>query len=99
MRHIHFEFTIWDNQKSVEDKQEILLYCEHAIRKTLSYYFNPPHSYKIINRFWGGFDAEIEYDDTVWEVRYFLRNFNRRLMRLHYWNRNDEPLEWNYEIR
>lgn len=97
-RKIVMKMTIWDNETTTEQKQDVLLYCEHAIAKTLDQYYGCPLQYKVTQRYWAGFTAEIEIDDWYWPVTTFLKSYNCKLCRLHYWNRDDEPLEWNYTI-
>ena len=80
--------TIWDNENSTEEKAEILLYCERALLKTAR---EMGCNVRIINRWWGGFDADIPKNIVL------IRRYNRRLNRLHYWCRNDEPLVMNYD--
>ena len=98
MKRIEIAMEIWDNDISTEDKQHILLYCEHALRKTWNLYNNPPAPIKITERWWGGWTAEIEYSPYV-EMRALLRHYNDKLCRLHYWNRHDEPLVmyWDWD--
>ena len=82
------EMTIWDNDSTVEEKQEVLLYCERALLKTAH---EMRCTVKITNRWWGGFDAEIPMNTVL------IRRYNRRLNRLHYWCREDEPLVMDYD--
>ncbi len=94
---ITVEMSIWDNTTCTAEKQDVLLYCEHAMLKTWGIWYNRPAAIKITTRWWGGFTAEIQWDGQQIDPLTFLRTYNRRLNRLHYWRRNDEPLvmEWN----
>lgn len=86
------ELRIWDTN-SIAEKQDILLYCERAILKTWREEFDvlPPIRVKHEkNAITVTLPAEASNE-------YFLRRFNLRLIRLHYWNRSDEPLVWTNE--
>ena len=98
MNRMKIRMEIWDNDNSTEDKQEILLYCERALNKVLEYSNTSMLRYKITERWWGGWTAEIEYSPYV-EMRALLRHYNDKLCRLHYWNRHDEPLVmyWDWD--
>lgn len=99
MKRIEIAMEIWDNDISTEDKQHILLYCEHALRKTWNLYNNPPAPIKVTERWWGGWTAEILWDDWFQPATCFLHSYNDQLRRLHYWNREDEPLVMHWSIK
>lgn len=89
---LHIEMTIWDNSTSVTEKADTLLWCEHAINKIAREY---DVAVKMIERFWAGFTAEINIDPCD-EIA-FVRAYNRKLCRLHYWCKEDStPLWMNY---
>lgn len=97
-RTIKIEMTIWDNELDKTGKQDVLLYCERALLSTWNEFKNGNAKVKIEERWWGGFTAIVSWDDWYYPVTAFLKTYNRKLCRLHYWNRNDEPLEMNWKI-
>ena len=95
---IEITMAIWDNKLDTVERQDILLYCERALLKTWNDFKNGPCSVKIAERWWGGFTATVSWDDWFYPVTAFLKSYNQKLCRLHYWNREDEPLEMKWEI-
>lgn len=100
MNKVKVRMEIWDNDNTTEDKQEILLYCERALNKVLDYSNTPLLQYKITERWWGGWTAEIHFSEYI-PILSLLRRYNDKLNRLHYWTRSDEPMvmywDWDWE--
>lgn len=96
---LKIEMEIWDNTNTTEEKQDILLYCEHVLLKAWSYYKNPHCEIKIIDRYWAGFTAIVTWDDWWLPATEFLRIYNRKLCRLHYWNRDDDSLIMKWDLQ
>lgn len=90
---LKIEWNIWDNNNTTFDKQEILNCLERKLHKTAREYWYAPRV-KIENRFWGGFTAVVETDRPV----EFLNDYIKKIHRLHYWSREDEPLELHWEL-
>ena len=86
------EMSIWDNENSINEKQDILLYCEHCLNNAWSDWYNGPAPIKY-RRWWGGFEAEVDMQDAH-EFMALIHRYNDRLTHLAYWNRT-----WNGEER
>lgn len=99
MTHITITMEIWDNDITTAEKADILNYCEHAALKTWSLFKNGPVSIKATERTKNTITMELDWGGWFITAGTFLKVYNRRLNRLHYWNRTDEPLvmHWNLE--
>lgn len=92
---IKIEMTVWDNDTTVTEKAEILTTCENLLTKTYNQMINPPTMVKVTNRWYAGWTAEIEWRGDWAEL---LKAYNKKLCRFHYWNRDDEPLQMEWDI-
>lgn len=86
------EMSIWDNTTTVEEKQDILLFCEHAMNKAA---YNHYAIVKVIHRDWASFTAKIKFfhpeDSVIFSIEY-----KKRLARLSYFWKDEEPLQLNW---
>jgi hypothetical protein len=93
---IKMTMTIWDNSMTDFDRQDILLYCEHAIRKVCQ---NNYGKVKVINRSWMSVDFEVSASLTP--MNWILDEYNARLNRLGAWHKENEDgmeiLVWENE--
>ena len=94
---VKIEMTIWDTTLDQAEEQDVLLYCERALLSTWNEFKNGDAKIKL-ERSWSGFTAIVSWDDWFYPVTAFLKSYNRKLCRLHYWNRKDEPLEMRWKI-
>lgn len=100
MTRITITMEIWDNDITTAEKADILNYCEHAAQKTRNLFKNGTAPIRATERTKNAITMELDWEDWYYFTPdTFLRAYNRRLMRLHYWNRADEPLVmyWNLE--
>ena len=88
------DMTIWDNTTTKEEKQEILLYCEHALLKACREQLGEMPKIEI-TRFWYGFSANIDTKEiwTGWTDEWkhkLIRKYNHKLNHLAYWRKLDD---------
>lgn len=100
---ITVEMSIWDNNLTDFDRNDILRYCENALLDTWDRLtWNKAPEVRLVERWRGGFKAIIPWENPGhghWDAAHFIKTYNNRLMKYAYWNRPDEPLvmEWNFE--
>ena len=94
--------TIWDNDLTDFDRNDILRYCENALLDTwdrLTWHKAPEVR---LERERNGFKATIPWETTGhgrWDATHFLKIYNDRLMKYAYWNRLDEPLVMEWDLK
>lgn len=69
------DMTIWDNDTTTAEKQEILLFCEHALNRAWNDLYSKPVQIKY-DRWFAGFTAEITGDV---DLPALVKSYNRRL--------------------
>lgn len=99
---IEVEITLWDNDTTTAEKADTLLWVEHALTRTAEMYFSRGDMMvKLTSRWWGGFTAIVRWRDLggIWDPECYLKTLCSELNYLHYWRREDEPIQMEWKIR
>ncbi len=88
--------TVWDNTMTVFEKQDILLYCERAMRKACGYNYGKM-TVSERKKTSITFEISAHYEAMQW----LLNDYNERLNRLTAWRKENadgmEILVWENE--